>query len=83
MTSCMKWTNLKQNKCPKCGDDLMGQDGSDTIVCANISRSHPDARCDFRISEQRMTEIVSQQNSRSLQFRNVSEEENRNALNEL
>jgi len=56
----MDWFKLKENKCPKCGKDIMkgmkvetwttvGEFGTKKII------THP---CGFKIREKRMTEIV-------------------------
>ena len=46
----MKWFNLKKNKCPKCGKDLMFGLGvpKGMLMC----------NCGFKISEKRCKEIV-------------------------
>lgn len=60
----MKWSNLKNNKCPQCNkdftkgmlvtteEDFLGDELPRTIM------SHP---CGFKINEQRYKEIVSSQ----------------------
>ena len=45
----MKWNNLKQNKCPKCGSPLEDGNGTDLIRC-------PKTNC-FRIWKDRLNEI--------------------------
>jgi len=52
----MKWGNLKENKCPKCGEDLCQSTiKKDVFECANgIS-------CGFSISTKRFSEIVNSQ----------------------
>lgn len=48
----MKWINLKMNKCPKCNKDWSALWGAKfengMIIC----------KCDFKISEKRMSAIV-------------------------
>lgn len=47
----MKWKNLKDGRCPKCGAMLAQQKNALILSCS-------DARCTFRISEQRLLEIL-------------------------
>lgn len=50
----MKWSNLKENRCPVCGRDWLKTGNADfdsqnhTITC----------RCNFKITEKKMAEIV-------------------------
>lgn len=54
MKNKLNWKNLQQNSCPKCGKDLV-QDPefflNRTIICSV-------EKCDFRITEQRMKQII-------------------------
>ena len=50
----MKWSNLKEYKCPKCGKDLKKEDK--LISCTY---------CDFKIKESRYNEIVKSQFNRN------------------
>lgn len=55
----MKWFNLKDNKCPKCGKDFTKGLETYNFLENTIEikvLSHP---CGFKISEQRYKEIVS------------------------
>lgn len=54
----MKWSNLKQNNCPKCDKDLMR--GVEQQITRNGDKIllHP---CGFKIRENRMMQIVSSQ----------------------
>lgn len=49
----MKWTNLLNNKCPKCGKLLDHKSDFEYMLC--------DISCGFQISTQRMKEICSDQ----------------------
>jgi len=42
----LKWGNLKQNRCPKCGSDL------------SYDEQNASCKCGFKISLTRMNEIV-------------------------
>lgn len=53
----MKWENLRNNKCPDCGKALYGVNGQ--IACSS-------RKCGFRISEERMSQIVMQRNERQV-----------------
>ena len=48
----MKWKNLKDGRCPKCGSMLAQQANSRTLACSG-------SKCGYYISEQRMHEIIS------------------------
>lgn len=52
----MKWSNLKNNICPKCGDELDPVPTGEVLSCSN----QPD--CDFHITQTRMEEIISNMN---------------------
>lgn len=55
----MNWSKLKENKCPKCGHDLivgLEQTTGGLILCT----------CGFKISPKRMREIVTQQVTKSI-----------------
>ena len=55
----MKWYLLKQNKCPACGADLAATRTINTFTGERpppVRCGNPD--CDFRISEDRMTDII-------------------------
>jgi len=62
----MKWYRLKDNGCPKCNCKLRPLMSGNLIVCNS-------KKCDFRISPQRMQEIISEQVSRQIPA--VAEEE--------
>lgn len=64
----MKWSNLKSNKCPQCNKDL-----TTTMVAAPAGFIA--CRCGFKISEQRMLEIVSDRVNRNLEESRQSEED--------
>lgn len=49
----MKWSNLKNNKCPKCNKDWLRMGN------AIFAEHFITCKCGFKISEKRMTEIVS------------------------
>lgn len=49
----MKWVNLKQNKCPKCGADLATAYIPDTRIF--------ECSCGFKIRELRFSQIVNSQ----------------------
>ena len=55
----MNWAALRNNKCPKCGGAVYGVNGY--IACA---RAHD---CGFKITEERMSEIVTQRNATLLE----------------
>lgn len=50
----MKWQNLKNNKCPQCGKDVIKYPFNYTPF--NDMLEHP---CGFKISQKRFSEIVS------------------------
>ena len=54
------WNNLRENKCPRCGRDFLQHGTYDpaekTLTCI----------CKFKISTQRMQEIINQINSRDV-----------------
>ena len=54
----MDWWALRKNKCPKCGDDLDFSDSS-LLLCSG-------RQCSFNITPKRMSEIVSDQNSKDV-----------------
>ena len=60
MQKTLKWKNLKANKCPDCGKDwLVGWNAcfeNGMIIC----------KCGFKISQKRMTEVVSDQVSHEI-----------------
>lgn len=67
----MKWSNLKKNKCPKCGKELAfmffdGRDKGQLLFC----------KCGFKILPERMKEIVTSQVNTDLDryFREREEE---------
>lgn len=49
----LKWYNLKNNRCPKCGGRLEQDRTGGLIHCKTIGG------CDFRIKEEKMRSIVS------------------------
>lgn len=55
----MKWSNLSKNKCPQCNKGELGGLRPGMIGCKE--------GCGFQISERRMSEIISDQNSQRLQ----------------
>lgn len=72
----MKWYRLKDNGCPKCDCKLHPLMTGRLIVCNS-------KKCDFKISPERMQEIVSQQNAKDIEKSLVSEETNQELLNNL
>ena len=56
----MKWDNLKKNMCPKCNLDWTKADnahfGAMVVIC----------KCDFKITEMRMLEIVNDRVNKDL-----------------
>ena len=56
----MKWYKLKENKCPKCGDELMEEIGEGTFYCNGKD-------CDFKISEERFSDLVSKMVSEDIE----------------
>lgn len=48
----MRWSRLKNYKCPKCNADLAKRSETMLHKCSN-------AQCDFSITEERMQELVS------------------------
>ena len=63
----MKWSNLKRNKCPECAKELLFSADNPYLHCS----------CGFKISEQRMAEIVGGIVTKEL------ERDNQQDLNEL
>lgn len=60
----MKWSLLKQNKCPKCENDFM--QGLETIPAPVTDRTQPNNKmlmhpCGFKIRERRYSQIVNSQ----------------------
>lgn len=70
----MEWKNLKENKCPKCKGALKSQGVYQKC-----------AKCDFTISMSKFNEIIRKLYYRgeAHHYRNVSEEENLERLNNL
>lgn len=68
----MKWSNLKENKCPKCNKDLM--DGGSRSINEKNEKilNHV---CGFKIRESRMTQIVTSQITAQLEAEMDSETE--------
>lgn len=59
----MKWKNLVYNKCPKCEKgDLDFEDGKITCI-----------KCSFKISEEKMAEIVAKESEKSGEYDNSKE----------
>ena len=48
----MYWNNLKRNKCPNCNKDWL------VIGNAEFKDKAINCKCGFKISEKRMTEVV-------------------------
>lgn len=67
----MNWSNLKRNKCPKCSKELTFGKYPGVLDCD---------RCEFKISESKMSQIVNSQIRDSLDH---TPEENLEALNNL
>lgn len=51
----MKWRNLKDGACPKCGSTLKENADSETLTCTG-------ATCTFQITAKRCSEIIRDQN---------------------
>jgi hypothetical protein len=67
----MKWSNLKQNKCPKCDKDFMiGLKQEGRSLCTIFI--HP---CGFKIRELRWSQIVNNQITQDLEDKWNKEEE--------
>lgn len=56
----MKWENLRKNKCPKCGKDMMDGLVAEPYVSDRVLK-HP---CGFQIGERRYGEIVADRTGR-------------------
>ncbi len=68
----MQWKNLAKNKCPKCEADLIpNEENLKLIICKKGS-------CNFKISEQKMREIVADINSQEVDKRYQAEEIEKN-----
>ena len=59
----MKWSNLRNNKCPQCNKDF----ATGLSVESNMQPTMFKHKCGFKISEERHKEIVADMNTRSLQ----------------
>ena len=76
----MKWDNLKNYKCPKCGDTLREHyPAIETNNCATL-KQHVCTDCDFKIGDEKFTKIV---NQKYQPRKCVTFEENMGALNNL
>jgi len=53
----MKWANLKDNRCPKCGDKMINPD---VLMGAGKSSQHlcSSEDCDFVCSDNKFNEII-------------------------
>ena len=71
----MKWYRLKVNGCPKCNCMLHPLMNGKLIVCNS-------KKCDFRISPQRMQEIISEQITKQIPAV-IEEERTQELLNNL
>ena len=56
----MKWKNLQDYKCPKCGSSLYSEEGRNTIHKC-------DGDCDFSINENKYENIINNFNQRKYQ----------------
>lgn len=73
----MKWINLKSYKCPKCDTALVVDEAMDVHRCG-----HP--RCTFKISDQKLKEIITDRKKiRPIDMPTHDEEENMLGLNSL
>jgi len=74
----MEWKNLKDGKCPKCGKMLvqsgLGTGSIPALRCIDTKSK----KCDFKISEKRLMEIIS---SKKRPHRELSQEERDSELN--
>lgn len=70
----MKWFNLKNNKCPKCGKDTALKSPYNFVPATDMFE-HP---CGFKISTRKLESIVADMNNKSLQ-----ENDNQELLNDL
>lgn len=71
----MKWSALKDYRCPSCGGQLEDIDGMHT--CSNVSS------CTFRITDAKLSALLPQISKRRPTAHTPSEEENISALNNL
>ena len=62
----MKWFNLKQNKCPKCSEDLADKLEGNIFRCT----------CGFVISAKRFKEIIADKVNRQISSHYRPEDEN-------
>lgn len=67
----MKWWALRKNKCPICSGDLVQDPNSALLMCDEI-------QCTFKISQERMQEIVGGQNKRAMEMSDPIQEEHNN-----
>lgn len=51
MSEKMRWKNLQDMECPKCGNMLNKPHNDETYFCSNLD-------CDFKIGEERFNEVV-------------------------
>jgi hypothetical protein len=63
----MKWSNLKRNLCPQCGEDLSGAFNPDSRLI--------ECECGFKISQAKMGMITSDRVNGEIQRRHAGEEE--------
>ena len=47
----MRWSNLKENGCPKCGSELLELENDESFICES-------ATCDFKITRQKRDELL-------------------------
>jgi ssDNA-binding Zn-finger/Zn-ribbon topoisomerase 1 len=57
----MRWNNLRENKCPKCGADLEWRDANYNKVFVCV-----DPKCDFYINDNKFEKIVMDMNNKAL-----------------
>ena len=73
----MKWQNLKNSQCPKCGSFLYQKHGKGLLYCTKVEA------CGFRISEQKIQQIFNDKDHPIHRYKHELEGRNLLALNNL
>lgn len=76
----MKWSNLKNSQCPKCGSGIIPHHPSTGSIPIFICKKTKELKCDFHITQKRFESLVNDL------YRNkpiIQEEDNLSELNNL
>ncbi len=67
----LKWQNIKNSQCPECDNYLYQKHGIGLLYCIDL-------KCDFKISEGKIKEILNDEEHPINRFKNPIEDNNKN-----